>query len=81
LGHERSFEKGTKLVTERGCSLFLAHHLRDSVPDDGAGFLDLFLGQADSDADLETGGHDLLGLEVVFEGLEAGDEDSVCKTL
>jgi hypothetical protein len=50
-------------------SLFLAHHLGDSVPDNSASFLNLLLGQTDSDANLETGGHDLLGLEIIFERL------------
>jgi hypothetical protein len=63
------------------CSLFLAHHLRDSVPDDGASFLNLLLGQANSDANLESGRHNLLRLEVVFECLQAGDKDSIGKAL
>lgn len=81
LEHERPFEKRTKGVTELGCSLFLAHHLCDSVPDDSASFLNLLLSQADSDANLETGRHNLLRLEVVFECLQAGDKDSVGKAL
>lgn len=51
------------------------------MPDDSASFLNLLLGQANRDANLETGRHNLLRLEVVFEGLQAGDKDSVGKAL
>lgn len=63
------------------CSLFLAHHLGDGVPDNSASFLNLLLGQADSDANLETGGHDLLGLEIIFERLESRDKNAIGKAL
>ena len=62
-------------------SLFLAHHLGDSVPDNSASFLNLLLGQTDSDANLETGGHDLLGLEIIFERLESRDKNAIGKAL
>lgn len=73
---ERSESQG---MTTR--SSLLAHHFRDGVPNDRAGFLDLFLRQADGDTHLQRGWDDLLRLEVVFQGLETGDEDSVGQRL
>jgi len=61
--------------------LLLTHYLRNGVPDDCAGLLKLLLGQADGHAHLQRGRDHLLWLEVVFQGLEAGDQDSVCQTL
>lgn len=64
IGHsDQKPRRGTEVIR----LLFLAHHLGDSVPDDSASFLDLFLGHTDSNANLETGGNDLLGLEIIFE--------------
>lgn len=63
------------------CSLFLAHHLGDSVPDNSASLLNLLLSQADSHANLETGGHDLLGLEIIFERLESRDKNTIGEAL
>jgi hypothetical protein len=77
-GHSGKERKG---VTELDWLLFLAHHLRDSVPNDGACFFNLLLGQTNSDANLETGRNDLLRLEVVFDCLKAGDKDSIGKAL
>jgi hypothetical protein len=51
------------------------------VPDDSASFLNLLLGQADSDTNLETGGYDLFGLEIIFERLESRDKNTVGKAL
>lgn len=77
-GHSSKERRG---VITLSCSLLLAHHLGDSVSDCSTSFLNLLLGQADSDANLQTGRHNLFGLVVIFKCLEAGDEDSVGEAL
>lgn len=59
----------------------LAHHLGDGMSNDGTSLFDLFLGEANCDAHLQSSRDDLLGLEVILEGLEAGDENTVCEAL
>lgn len=67
---------------EREEVLFLfAHHLCDGVSNGGTSLFDLFLGEANCDAHLQSSWDDLLRLEVILEGLEAGDEDAVCEAL
>ena len=51
------------------------------MPDDGTSLLNLLLGEAGCDANLERSGNDLLGLKVILESLETGDQDTVGEAL
>lgn len=63
----------SKRRKHKRASLSLAQDLCDGVPNCGSSLLDLFLGQTEGNADLQAGGHNLLRLEVVLQGLETGD--------
>ena len=62
--------------------LFLfAEDFGDGVADRRTGFLDFLLRQAGGHAHLQCRWDELLGFEVVLEGLQTGDEDAVCEAL
>lgn len=59
----------------------LAHDFGNCVPNSRSRFLNLLLGESDSNTHLEGGRDNLLGLEVVFESFQACDEDAIGQTL
>ena len=79
-GHSSAATVNQRRSEEQGLFL-LTQHLGDGVSDDGAGFFELFLRQANCDAHLQGCGNDLLRLKIVLKCLEAGDEDTIRKAL
>lgn len=62
-------------------SSLLAQNFCDGVSDDRTGLFNLPPGQTSGQTDLECRKHRLLRSDSIWEGLEASDENAICKNL